>query len=230
MMNVPGTCKSRKDQPAGMTDRSSCARAALGPRPPKFLGNNLGTTYEFAILQRMAASGLDPDLIVVNIDAARERKARALAEYEAATAELSWWLRGADLAGVVVVHDDHEPDSDNVEGVFPSADHFEQSGAQPTLRQAIMAHLRRNPIMTFSVSGLAEALVLRGWLPESGAQKRVSDMVSLMAGDEQLKRVERGVYRLHPRFAVAFEQRPLTDYRRAAEMGLPVPPQHRDKK
>ncbi len=172
----------------------------------------------------MSILKLDPDLIVANIEAARERKAQALTDYETASAELAWWLQGAELAGVAVVREDDEPASAKVEELFPPAAAFEgEKGAQPTLRQAIVAHFREHPTIAFPVGDLAVALLLRGWLAEEGAQKRVSDMASLMASDEQLQRVERGVYRLHPRLAVAFERRPVTDYRRAAEMGLPVP-------
>jgi hypothetical protein len=166
---------------------------------------------------------LDPNVIVANIEAARERKAKALADYEAASAELAWWLQGAELAGLAVAREDDEPTAANVEELFPPAVHFEQTGTQPTLRQAIVAHLREHPTIAFSVGDLAMALMLRHWVAEDGAQKRVSDMASLMHGDEQLQRVDRGVYRLHPRLAVAFEGRPVTDYRRAAQMGFPVP-------
>jgi hypothetical protein len=94
----------------------------------------------------------------------------------------------------------------------------------PTLRQAVVAHLREHPVMPFPIAALTRALVLRGWLPDrEDAQKRVSDIAGLMASDGQLQRVDRGVYRLHPQLAAAFDQRPVTDYRRAAELGFPVP-------
>lgn len=155
----------------------------------------------------MGSTGLDPDLIAANIQAARERKARALAEYEAASAELSWWLQGAKLAGIATLSD--EDDQNNVpDDLFPRARYFDESGERPTLRQAIMAHLGETPTTDFAVAELAQALVRRGWLPRDGAQKRVSDLAGVMHGDEQLQRVDRGVYRLHPRFALAFERRP----------------------
>lgn len=173
----------------------------------------------------MTTGGLDPELILLNIDDARTRKERALADYEAASAELAWWLQGADLAGIAVVREDDEPDSASIEELFPPAALFDTGGAEPTLRQAIVAHLRENPMIPFPIASIAHALVLREWIPDRrDTQKRVSDMASLMAGEDQLQRVDRGVYRLHPRLAVAFEQRPVTDYRRAAEMGMPVPP------
>lgn len=154
----------------------------------------------------MNSTGLDPDLIVVNIEAARARKATAVAEYEAASAELAWWLEGAKLAGVSVRSD--EDDQNNVpDDIFPPVRYFEESGERPTLRQAIMAQLSEAPASALSVAELAEAIVKREWLPELGAQKRVSDLAGIMHGDNQLQRTDRGVYRLHPRFALALEQR-----------------------
>jgi len=160
-------------------------------------------------------------VIAANIKAVRDRKAESLKEYEAASAELAWWLEGAKLAGVADVHEDEEnsvPDD-----IFPPARYFDEAGVRPTLRQAIMAHMQEAPTSGLTVAELAQALVRRGWLAEESSQKRVSDLAGVMHGEDQLQRVERGVYRLHPRFAVIFERRPVTDYRRAAEMGFPVP-------
>jgi hypothetical protein len=141
----------------------------------------------------MTAGGLDPDLIRLNVDAARQRKENALADYEAASAELAWWLQGAELAGVAVVRDDGEPDAANIEELFPPAALFDTGGAEPTLRQAIVAHLREHPMIPFPIASIAHALVLRGWMPDrADTQKRVSDMASLMAGEDQLQRIERG--------------------------------------
>lgn len=166
----------------------------------------------------MEITGLDPDLIAANVQAARDRKAQALAEYEAASAELSWWLQGAKLAGIATPSD--EDDQNNVpDDLFPRARYFDESGDRPTLRQAIMAHLGETPTTDFTVAELAQALVRRGWLSKDGAPKRVSDLAGVMRGDERLQRVDRGVYRLHPRFALAFERRPR---------GAPEPPTDRD--
>jgi hypothetical protein len=155
----------------------------------------------------MASTGLNPDLIAANVQAARDRKAKALAEYEAASAELSWWLQGAKLAGIATLSD--EDDENSVpDDLFPPVRYFDETGERPTLRQAIMAHLSETPTAGFTIAELAQALVRRGWLPKDGAQKRVTDLAGVMYGDEQLQRVDRGVYMLHPRFALAFERRP----------------------
>ena len=147
-------------------------------------------------------------MIHANVLAATERKEAALAEYEAASAELAWWLQGAELAGLVVEDGDTPDVADYVE-LFPPGAYFETSSVMPTLRQAVVAHLREHPVMPSSIAALTQALVLRGWLPErEDAQKRVSDIAGLMASDGQLQRVERGVYRLRPRLAAAFDQPP----------------------
>jgi hypothetical protein len=177
------------------------------------------------LLAMVKATGLDPQMIALNIESARERKRLALAEYEAASAQLAWWLKGAELAGMAVVpEDDDEPEPRGVEELFPPASFFDQNGVSPTLRQGVIAFLREHPGLAFSVADIARALILRGWLADDdGAQKRVSDIASLMHGEDQLQRPERGHYGLHPRLAVAFERQPLTDYARAAELGMPVP-------
>jgi hypothetical protein len=183
----------------------------------------LHVTAAGATIATVQATGLDPAMIAANIESARARKKKALTDYEAASAELAWWMKGAELAGLAAAPEDDEPEPKNVEEMFPPGAYFDQSEAQPSLRQAVVAFLREHPGLAFPVSDIAAALVLRGWLNEEGSQKRVSDIASLMHGDEQLHRVDRGVYRLHPRLAVAFERQPVTDYRQAAAMGMPVP-------
>jgi hypothetical protein len=84
--------------------------------------------------------------------------------------------------------------------------------------------MREHPTAAWNIPDLMAALEFRGWLPDKkDAQKRVSDMASVMTNDGQLDRVERGVYRLSPKLALAFERRPTTDYRAAAALGFPVP-------
>jgi hypothetical protein len=167
--------------------------------------------------------GLDPDAIAANIDAARARKAKALVDYEAASAELAWWLKGAELVGLTATPVSNEPSAADVEELFPPAEFFERTRTVPTLRQAIMSFFREHPAANVRISNIAEVLLARGWLSPLSANKRITDLTSVMCSDEQLVRVSRGVYHLHPKYALSFEQNPPTDYRRAAEMGMPVP-------
>jgi hypothetical protein len=156
----------------------------------------------------MGILGVDEETILGNIAMASLRKTNALAEYKAASAELAWWMQGAELAGITVGHEDEEPNAGELEELFPPSEFFDQTGTQPTLRQAIMAHLRDFPTVHFPLANLTADLVERGWLADDGAAaKRVSDMAGLMAGDKdkQIERAGRGVYRLHPRLAAAFD-------------------------
>jgi hypothetical protein len=106
-------------------------------------------------------------MIAANIESARARKSKALADYEAASAELAWWLKGAELVGLAVPpEDDDDPEPDNVEELFPPGDYFDQSDVQPTLRQAVIAFLREQSGLAFPVQNIASALVMRGWLSE----------------------------------------------------------------
>lgn len=155
----------------------------------------------------MIATGLDPAMIAANIESARARKTRALADYETASAELAWWLKGAQLAGLPVTPEEDDPMPHNIAELFPPASYFVENGVDPTLRQAVIAFLREHAGLAFPVSDIAAALIMRGWLiDDDGAQKRVSDISSLMHGDELLYRPERGHYRLHPRLAAEFER------------------------
>ncbi|MDE3069789.1 MAG: hypothetical protein KGJ43_03580, partial [Acidobacteriota bacterium] len=148
----------------------------------------------------MAQPGFDPDTIAFSFRHASERKATALAEYEAASAELEWLRQGARLFGVALPADD-EPDMAAIQELFPPASAF-SNGTKPTLRQAIMAFVRESPATPYTVQFITASLADLGWLPQrDDAQKRVSDLAGIMAGDEQLERVERGVYKLHPKLA-----------------------------
>lgn len=157
-----------------------------------------------AMLIPMKQSGLDPDTIRENIVAAQTRKAAALAEYKAASDELEWWTQGAALFGLEL-----SPEQDSVSAemdelfVTPEA---LADNAKPTLRQAIATLLRDDPKRPLTLSRLAAELSLRGWLPaRTDAQKAVSDMASAMTSENQLERVDRGTYRLHPRLVLALE-------------------------
>jgi hypothetical protein len=91
------------------------------------------------------------------------------------------------------------------------------SNTKLTLRQAILAFLREAPHTPMTIPALAAALDKRGWLPDrADAQKAVSDIAGVMAAEEQLERVGRGVYQLHPRLALALESRSATASRSAA--------------
>jgi hypothetical protein len=163
--------------------------------------------------------GIDRETIIGNVLAAQQRKRIALAEYEAASEQLAWWLQGARLAGIAELQIDESDENVVPDDLFPPVRYFEESGVRPTLRQAIMAELQSEPNLAVPVADLAARLVGRGWLEAENAHKRVSDLAGLMHNEEQLHRVNRGVYKLHPRFAVRIEQK--AEARLAAQMPSP---------
>jgi hypothetical protein len=157
----------------------------------------------------MRDATFDPDSLAAGISAATARKAAAIAEYQAATAELDWLRQGARLFGLEVPREGSS-ESDEL-AVDPA------NGKRPTLRQAILTFLAEAPDTPMTIPELAAALKARALLPErADAQKAVSDMAASMAGEDQLERVGRGVYKLHPRLALALESRVAMEHRSAA--------------
>jgi hypothetical protein len=167
----------------------------------------------------LPAGGDDSDdPIVGNVLKARERRRQALAEYEMASTELDWWLEGAKLAGISelqvdVTHENSVPDD-----LFPPVRYFEETGERPTLRQAIFAELATTPRAEVSVADLTDRLMHREWISGYAAQKRVSDLAGVMHGDEQLQRVGRGIYRVHPKLAMVIDQQTAADIRIRSEL------------
>ena len=98
---------------------------------------------------------LSQELVTRRIRQAEERKARALAEYHAAAAELEWWLEGAQLFGIAI---DPAVGQGKVTELFPPASYFDENGVQPTLRQAIVAVMRERPVAHWGVGDLADSL------------------------------------------------------------------------
>jgi hypothetical protein len=153
----------------------------------------------------MVSNGLSAELLLAQMHAAEKRRDEALAIYQAATAEISWLHEGLRLMGIEVRAFD-TPDSNAIMEMFPDPAVFE-TGAKPTLRQAIVTIMRRDPTASWRVTDLVTAIVEAGWLESSDAQKRVSDMAAVMVNDEQLVRIARGTYGLTPELGAAFELR-----------------------
>lgn len=146
---------------------------------------------------------LTPDLLRGRLQAAERRRADALAAYETANAEIAWLRDGLRLFGTT---EEADPESavarvgeGEVTELFPDADFFSSTGAEPTLRQAIVLVMRDNAGTQWRVNDLVAALARRGWLPaRDDATKRVSDMAGIMVQDRQLARIARGTYTLSP--------------------------------
>jgi hypothetical protein len=155
----------------------------------------------------IAHDELTAEDIAARLRKAEERKAQALAQYEAASAEVAWLRDGLRL---------FDPDADLgneadpeaiVTELFPDGDLFGDNGIEPTLRQAVVVVMREQPGRRWTVTELAQALDKKGWLPQNGA-KRVSDMAGDMVRMGQVLRPRRGIYVLSPEVAAALEAAP----------------------
>jgi hypothetical protein len=148
---------------------------------------------------------LNPNNIADRLGTAKERKAEALARYEAASAEVAWLEEGLRLFSPEAAPEAETPREILTE-IFPDGFVFDQ-GIKPSLRQAMVVVMRDHPGRRWTVADLTDALANKGWLPENGA-KRVSDMAGEMVRLNQAVRQGRGIYKLSPELAAALETAP----------------------
>jgi hypothetical protein len=148
---------------------------------------------------------LTPEGISDQLKAAKERKADALARYEAASAEVAWLEEGMRLFDPNAASERDSP-REMLAEIFPDGPVFDQ-GVKPSLRQAMVIVMREHPGRRWTVAELVDALDAMGWLPDNGT-KRVSDMAGDMVRLDQAVRQERGVYKLSPELAAALEAAP----------------------
>jgi len=164
--------------------------------------------------------GLDEETIHENLRRARDRRDRAWKEYEAADREVKWWEQGQEMFGAT---DDREQDEDALlRELLPNG----AATQRPTLRQALILVMRANPGSDWTVEDLMNALGMNGWMPKGfEPTKRVTDVAGTMVQEGHLTRSSRGVYRLSTLLADAARRTfpPITDYRLAAELGMPAP-------
>ena len=155
----------------------------------------------------MGSDPFSPEVLAERIRAAEERQARALAEYQAAKAELAWLREGERLfagGGGEAPLPPQEPGAVVTE-LFPDPSIF-VNGLRPTLRQAIVYAMLGSDATHFRVGDLVDQLDQRGWLPEHhNPQKRVSDMAGEMVQDGQLVRAGRGTYALSPELSAQLD-------------------------
>lgn len=148
---------------------------------------------------------LTPEGISDQLKAAKERKADALARYEAASAEVAWLEEGMRLFDPNAAAERDSP-REMLAEILPDGPVFDQ-GVKPSLRQAMVIVMREHPGRRWTVAELVDALDAMGWLPDNGT-KRVSDMAGDMVRLDQAVRQERGVYKLSPELAAALEAAP----------------------
>lgn len=182
----------------------------------------------------MPNQGIDPKVIRANLERAEDRLRRAQAELTAAQREVFWLRDGLKLYNAPA--DDTDPAANAANDRSDSSKSAAATylrkllpeGLQterPTLRQAILIVMRADVMSPWTVGDLAMMLDLNGWLPKGDYTKRISDMAGVMVNEGHLKRSGRGVYLLAPPLALAMKMvlPPITDYRKAAAVGLPVP-------
>lgn len=173
----------------------------------------------------MSLDSPDPQMIRDNIGRAKQRRDAALAELDAATRELQWWRDGLAM---------FDPEAAAVEAIEERADARineiipEGFGTlNPSVRQVILFALRADPYGDWPIDRIRDVAEMHGWSNPDSADlsKRITDMVSVMADDDLLERVDRGVYRLPKPLADALSRalHPITDYRRAARSRFPAP-------
>lgn len=167
----------------------------------------------------------DPQLIRENIERARARRDAALAELEAASRELQWWRAGQEMfdpEGATTARAEEAADA-TIKELIPQG--FETP--DPTLRQTVLLAMRADPRGDWPVNRIYDMLVTHGWVDPDAKDrgKRITDMAALMVQDELLERAGRGIYRLPAPLAGSLERalRPITDYRLAGSLGVPVP-------
>lgn len=97
----------------------------------------------------------------------------------------------------------------------------------PTTRQLILFAIRAEPSGAWPIARIFDVAAMHGWLDAEDQEqiKRITDMTALMAREGLLIRAGRGVYKLHDNLIGALSRalHPITDYRIAARLGMPVP-------
>jgi len=147
---------------------------------------------------------LNPESIEEQLEAAKQRKAEALARYETASAEVAWLEDGMRLFKLGAMPKREAP-RELLADIFPDGP-LDQD-AKPSLRQAMVIVMQNHSGRQWTVADLVTALDDNGWLPENGT-KRVSDMAGEMVRLNQAVREGRGVYKLSPELAAALEGSP----------------------
>jgi hypothetical protein len=156
------------------------------------------------MLSPTVSDELNPQSIGEQLEAAKQRKAEALARYETASAEVAWLEDGMRLFKPGAAQKRESP-RELLADIFPDGP-LDQD-AKPSLRQAMVIVMQDHPGRQWTVADLVAALDDNGWLPENGT-KRVSDMAGEMVRLNQAVREGRGIYKLSPELAAALEGSP----------------------
>lgn len=166
----------------------------------------------------------DPQAIRQNIERAKQRRDAAQAELDAAVRELQWWRDGLAMfdPGSAAAEQAEEQADLDIRRLVPNG--FTRN---PTTRQLILFALRAEPRGDWPIARIFDVAAMHGWIEADDQEqlKRITDMTALMAREGLLVRAGRGVYKLRDDLVGALSRalHPITDYRRAGRMGMPVP-------
>jgi hypothetical protein len=107
--------------------------------------------------------------------------------------ELTWYEDAKRLFGVA------PPDPAVEPGLASESDHLSANGSKPTLRQAILTIMREHSNKTWRVDSVISELRRREWLPVGpNGEHRTRSVLAQMHRKGQVKRMDRGRYRLPP--------------------------------
>jgi len=115
---------------------------------------------------------------------------------ESLQSELAWYEDGLRLFG------DSPPDPEvesPLPGIDPEPTQTSTNGTKPTLRNAILIVMREQPNKTRKVETVISELRQRDWLPGGvNGEHHARSMMAQMHRKGQIKRIDRGRYRLPP--------------------------------
>jgi hypothetical protein len=172
----------------------------------------------------VAPTDADPRTIRENLERAKQRRDAAQLELDAAVRELQWWRDGLAMFDPESAAAEHAEERADMEIRRLIPDGFTRS---PTTRQLILFAIRAEPSGEWPIARIFDVAVMHGWLDAEDQEqmKRITDMTALMAREGLLIRAGRGVYKLHGNLIGALSRalHPITDYRIAARLGMPVP-------
>ena len=173
----------------------------------------------------MAPIDADPQTIRENIERAKQRRDAAQLELDEAVRELQWWRDGLamfDPAGSAAEQAEELADME-IRRLVPDG-----CTRSPTTRQLILFAIRAQPAGEWPIARIFDVAAMHRWIDADDQEqlKRITDMTALMAREGLLVRTGRGIYKLRDDLIGALSRalHPITDYRLAARLGMPVPP------
>jgi hypothetical protein len=172
----------------------------------------------------MASRNADPQTIRENIERLKQRRDAAQLELDEAVRELQWWRDGLAMFDPAGAAGEQAEELADIEIRRLVPDGFTRS---PTTRQLILFAIRAEPAGEWPIARIFGVAAMHRWIDADDQEqlKRITDMAALMAREGLLVRTGRGIYKLRDDLIGALSRalHPITDYRVAARLGMPVP-------